>query len=196
MSHRAEVLEAASSFLDAPARLLGYQLQTGLLARNEAAAKILATAVDRGVVQQMCDRHHRGLSRTWGSDEVGSAVTAMLLRYALDDGERVGHLDPGRFADGSASAAGRVGKVIGAMRTTRILREMSIESRELAAPLLLERAAVASAEDEVFAASVPVVEDATRGVPAISATIRLVHASALHQLLGLPALRPWDLTRV
>ena len=48
----------------------------------------------------------------------------------------------------------------------------------------------------MLAASVPVVEDATRGMPATSSTIRLVHASALHQLLGLPALRPWDLTHV
>lgn len=167
-----------------------------MLTRSEAAAKILSVAVDSGVVAQMCRRHHQRLAAAWGSDEVGSAVTAMLVRYALGDAECDGHLDPGRFADGSASAAGWIGKVIGSMRTTRILREMSIETRELAVPPVLERAAVASAEDDALAASVPDIAESTRGLPATSATIRLVHASALHQLLGLPALRPWDLSRV
>lgn len=194
MISRAHVRSAASGQVDDRARILGGKYKAGALTRSEAAAKILSVAVDSGVVAQMCRRHHQRLADAWGSDEVGSAVTAMLVRYALGDPGHEGHLDPRRFCDGGASAAGWVGKVIGSMRTTRILREMSIETRELAVPLVLERAAVASAEDEVLVASVPVVEDATRGMPATSATIRVVHASALHQLLGLPALRPWDLT--
>ncbi|WP_193119324.1 hypothetical protein [Brachybacterium tyrofermentans] len=60
---------------------------------------------------------------------------------------------------------------------------------------MLERASVAGAEDAVIAGAVPQVDDCTRGLPATSATIRLVHASALHQLRGLPPLRPWGLTR-
>lgn len=196
MISRAHVRSAASGLADDRARVLAGQYKAGTLTRSEAAAKILSVAVDCGVVAQMCRRHHQRLAAVWGSDEVGSAVTAMLVRYALDDGERVGHLDPGRFADGSASAAGWIGKVIGSMRTTRILREMSIETRELAVPPVLERAAVASAEDDALAASVPDIAKSTRGLPATSATIRLVHASALHQLLGLPALQPWDLSRV
>lgn len=194
MFQRANVLEAASSLLDARARLLGHQLVAGTLTREEAAAKILAAAVDTGVVRQMCDRHHRGLARTRGFDEVNAAVTSMLAHYALGGPGREGHLDPARFADSLESAAGWIGKVVGSMRTTRILREMSVDSRELASPMALERAAVSSAEDAVLAASVPEVNESTRGLPATSATIRLVHASALHQLLGLPPLRPWKLT--
>lgn len=194
MFQRANVLEAASSLLDARARLLGHQLVAGTLTREEAAAKILAAAVDTGVVRQMCDRHHRGLARTRGFDEVNAAVTSMLAHYALGGPGREGHLDPARFADSLESAAGWIGKVVGSMRTTRILREMSVDSRELASPMALERAAVSSAEDAVLAASVPEVDESTRGLPATSATIRVVHASALHQLLGLPPLRPWKLT--
>ncbi|MGP9843280.1 hypothetical protein [Brachybacterium sp. 107] len=145
------------------------------------------------MISLMCRRHHRRLAAAWGSDEVTSAVTSMVVRYALGDAESDGRLDPGRFAGGSASAAGWVGKVIGSMRTTRILREMSIETRELAVPLVLEQVAVPSAEDDVMAAAAPVVEDSTRGLPATSATIRVVHASALHQLLGVPPLRRWNL---
>lgn len=118
----------------------------------------------------------------------------MLVCYALGDDERDGHLDLARFADGLTSAAGWVGKVVGAMRTTRILREMAVESRELAVPLVLEQAAVTSAEDDALAAAVPLIEQATRGLPATSATLRIVHASALHELLGLPPLCPWLLT--
>lgn len=195
MNQRAHVRAAASSLLDERARLLGEQHEAGTLTRNEATAKILAAAVDTGVARQMCDRHHRGLARTWGFDEVTAAVTSMLVHYAQGGAERDGHLDPTRFVDGTSSAAGWVGKVIGAMRTTRILREMSIETRELACPGVLERATVSSAEDAVLAGEVPEVDEPTRGLPATSATIRLVHAAALHQLLGLPPLRPWSLTQ-
>lgn len=194
MNPRALVRSATSGQLDERARILGQQFWTGTLTRSEAAAKILSAAVDSGVAQLMCHRHHGRLAEMWGSDEVTAAVTSMLVRYALGNRERDGHLDPQRFVDGTVSAAGWVGKVIGAMRTTRILREMSVETRELAYSGVLERAAVASAEDAVLAAAVPDVDESTRGLPTTSATIRLVHASALHQLLGLPPLRPWNLT--
>jgi len=193
MNQRAHVRSAASGLLDDRALNLGGQYVAGALTRKAAAAKILSVAVESGVVGDMCRRHHRRLADVWGSDEVLSAVTAALVHYALGDAERDGHLDPVRFADGAASAAGWVGKVIGAMRTARILREMAIETRELAVPSMLERVPVSSAEDAVLGASVPRVDEPTRGLPATSATIRLVHASALHQLLGLPQLRPWNL---
>src|SRR5699024_12383452 len=38
------------------------------------------------------------------------------------------------------------------------------------------------------------VQEHTKGMPATSATVRLVHASALHELLGLPPLQVWELT--
>lgn len=193
MIQHAGILERASSRLDDRARVLGQQFEAGTLTRSGAAAKILSVAVDSGVIASMCHRHHRRLAEAWGSDEVTAAVTSMLVRYALGDVERDGHLEPGRFVNGTVSAAGWVGKVIGAMRTTRILREMSVETRELAAPLALEHATVVSAEDAVLAGTVPEVDESTRGLPATSATIRVVHASALHQLLGLPSLRAWKL---
>lgn len=194
MNPRAHVCSAASGLLDEHARILGQQFEAGSLTRSGAAAKILAEAVDSGAVQLMCRRHHHRLAAVWGSDEVTGAVTSMLVRYALGAAENDGHLDPGRFADGSSSAAGWVGKVIGTMRTTRILREMGVETRELPCPGALERAAISSAEDSVLAEAVPVIDQSTRGLPATSATICLVHASALHQLLGLPPLSPWNLT--
>lgn len=194
MNSRAHVRSAASGLLDERARILGQQCATGTLLRSEAAAKILSAAVDSGVVQQMCRRHHHRLAELWGRDEVSAAVTSMLVRYALGGAEREGHLDPGRFVDGTVSAAGWVGKVIGSMRTTRVLREMSVEIRELACPGALEQALVPSAEDAVLTGEVPEVDESTRGLPATSATIRLVHAFALHQLLGSPPLRPWNLT--
>lgn len=195
MNQRANVLEAASGLLDERARLLGQQLGAGALTRSEAAAKILAAAVDSGVVQQMCTRHHRGLALNWGFEEVTAAVTSMLARYALGGPGGEGHLDPSRFTDCTVSASGWVGKVIGSMRTPRILREMRVDTRELASPLELQRMEVASAEDVALASQVPEVAETTRGLPSTSATIRLVHASALHQLLGLPPLRSWQLTR-
>ncbi|MGP5672596.1 hypothetical protein [Brachybacterium alimentarium] len=195
MNSHAYVRSVASGLLDERAQILGLQLRAGTLTRGETAAKILAKAVDSGVVQLMCRRHHHRLAAVWGSDEVTGAVTSMLVRYALGDAENDGHLDPGRFADGSSSAAGWVGKVIGTMRTTRILREMSVETRELACPEVLEHVAVTSAEDAVLAGTVPEVDESTRGLPATSATIRVVHASALHQLLGLPPQRLWNLTK-
>lgn len=193
MNPRANVRSAAPGLLDDRARILGQQFEAGTHTRSEAAAKILAEAVNSGVVASMCHRHLHRLAEVWGSDEVTAAVTSMLVRYALGDAESDGHLDPGRFADGSSSAAGWVGKVIGTMRTTRILREMSVETRELPCPGALERATISSAEDSVLAEAVPVIDQSTRGLPATSATIRLVHASALHQLLGLPPLSPWNL---
>lgn len=194
MNPRARVRSAASGLLDEHARVLGQQFEAGSLTRSGAAAKILAEAVDGGVAQLMCHRHHGRLAEIWGSDEVTAAVTSMLVRYALGGGENDGHLDPQRFVNGKLSAAGWIGKVIGTMRTTRILREMSVETRELAAPFALEHATVVSAEDAVLAGTVPEVDESTRGLPATSATIRLVHAFALHQLLGLPPLRAWNLT--
>lgn len=194
MNPRAHVRSAASGLLDDRAMNLGGQFVARALTRKAAAAKILATAVDTGVVAHMCRRHHQRLADVWGRAEVTSAITSMLVHYALGDVGSDGHMDPVRFADGTASAAGWVGKVIGAMRTTRILREMAIETRELAVPLALEQVAVPGAENDVMVADVPVIEDSTRGLPATSATIRLVHASALHQLLGVPPLRPWELT--
>lgn len=195
MTPRAHVRSVASGLLDDRARNLGEQVEAGELTRDAAAAKILVAAVNSGVVASMCRRHYQRLADVWGSDEVCSAVTTMLVRYALGSPDRDGNLDPARFADGAASAAGWIGKVIGAMRTTRILREMSVETRELAVPSVLERASAASAEDDVLAAVVPEIDETTRGMPATSATLRMVHASALHQLLGLPPLQPWCLTR-
>lgn len=195
MNQRANVLEAASSLLDERARLLGQQLGTGTLTRDEAAAKVLSAAVDSGVVDQMCARHHRHLAHTWDTDGITAAVTSMLAHYALGGPGGEGNLDPSRFTDSTVSASGWVGKVIGSMRTTRILREMRADTRELASPLELERIEVASAEDVALDGVVPEVDEPTRGLPAPSATIRVVHASALHQLLGLPPLRSWRLTR-
>ena len=195
MKQRAHVRSAASDLLDERARILGQECAAGALTRSEATAKILSAAVDSGVVLQMCHRHHHRLAEVWGSGEITAAVTSMLVLYALGNAERDGHLRPDRFVDIEVSAAGWVGKVIGAMRMTRILREMSAEARELAVPSVLEQTSVASAEDAVLAEAVPEVYEPTRGMPATSATIRLVHASALHQLLGLPPLRPWNLTR-
>lgn len=194
MKQRAHVRSAASGLLDERARIFGQQCEAGTLTRSEAAARVLSAAVDNGVVQQMCARHHRRLAEVWGSDEVTAAVMSMLVRYALGRPERDGHLEPDRFADGTASAAGWVGKVIGSMRTTRILREMSVETKELASSEVLEHAVVGSAEDVVLSGAVPEVDEPTRGLPATSATIRLVHASALHQLLGSPPLRASNLT--
>ncbi|WP_394217049.1 hypothetical protein [Brachybacterium vulturis] len=194
MNPRTRVRSAASGLLDEHAQILGQHCDSGSLTRGEAAAKILSTAFDSGAILLMCHRHHRRLAETCGRDEVTGAVTSMLVRYALGDAENDGHLDPGRFADGLSSAAGWVGKVIGTMRTTRILREMSVETRELACPGVLEHEALASAEDAVLARTVPEVDESIRGLPATSATIRVVHASALHQLLGSPPLRAWALT--
>lgn len=195
MTQRANVIEAASSHLDERAHQYGQQLASGDMTQGEAAASVLSSAVDSGVVDQMSDRHYRGLARIWGFDEVTAAVTSMLAHYALGGPGCVGHLDPSRFADGATSATGWVGKVIGSMRTTRILREMRTDTRELVSPMELDQVSVPSAEDVAVAAQVPGVEESTRGLPSTSATIRLVHASALHQLLGLPPLRPWWLSR-
>ncbi|HEX7351544.1 hypothetical protein, partial [Brachybacterium sp.] len=70
MNPRAHVRSAASSLLDDRARILGQECAAGTLTRNAAAAKILSAAVDSGVLQLMCHRHHRRLAESWGSDEV------------------------------------------------------------------------------------------------------------------------------
>ncbi|WP_341855894.1 hypothetical protein [Brachybacterium sp. GPGPB12] len=156
---------------------------------------MLATAVDSGVVRQMCARHHRQLASRWSIDDITGTVTTMLVGYALTNSERPGHLEVARFADGTSSASGWVGKVIGAMRASRILRGMH-EDATTRVDLLgdTDPASASSAEATALDEHTVDVEDQTRGLPATSATIRLVHASALHQLLGLPPLRSWRLT--
>lgn len=138
MNQRAHVRLAVSCLLDERARLLGQQYEAGTITRGEAVAKILSVAVAGGVVQLMCHRHYRRLAESWGSDDVTAAVTSMLVLYARGNRERDGHLDPARPANGTVSAAGCVGKVSGAMRAPRILRGMSVGSRDLACPGVLE----------------------------------------------------------
>src|SRR5699024_7711617 len=61
-------------------------------------------------------------------------------------------------------------------------------------PDTLEQTPTPSAEEQLLSVRAPDVQEHTKGMPATSATVRLVHASALHELLGLPPLRAWELT--
>lgn len=194
MEPRSSTLEAGTCRLDERARELGHLVLSGRVSAHDAACQLLSEAVDGGVVRQMCARHHRGLSYAWDIDDIIGAVTAMLVSYSLASDRREGHLDVTRFADGQTSASGWIGKVIGSMRSTRILREMHADSGAVLDPSALEQASTPSAEDHVLAAGTPDIEEHTKGLPATSGTIRLVHASALHELLGLPPLRAWALT--
>lgn len=194
MSDSRGTLTAGTSRLDEHARDLGRAVLAGEMAQHEAACQVLGDAVETGVVAAMCARHHRGLASAWDVDEITSSVTTMLVDYALKSPGRDGHLDVTYFAEGATSASGWIGKVIGAMRPTRILREMHAETSLLADPDTLERAPAPSAEDQLLSSGVPDVQTPTNGMPATSATVRLVHASALHELLGLPPLRSWALT--
>lgn len=188
-------LAVGTSRLDERARLLGEQILDGTITPNDAACQVLADAVDAGVVRAMCARHHRGLSSVWDVDDITGAVTTMLTAYALGTRGRDGHLDVTRFADGRTSASGWVGKVIGSMRTTRILREMRVDTEALTtSPDELDRVRVRSAEDEALDDRVPDLADHTKGLPSTSASLRIIHASALHEILGLPPLQPWRLT--
>ena len=192
---RTSTLDAGPARLDEHARQLGLRVAAEELDADEAACQVLATAVDSGVVRQMCARHHRQLATRWSIDDITGTVTTMLVGYALTNSERPGHLEVARFADGTSSASGWVGKVIGAMRASRILRGMH-EDATTRVDLLgdTDPVSTSSAEATALDEHTVDVEDQTRGLPATSATIRLVHASALHQLLGLPPLRSWRLT--
>lgn len=192
---RTSTLDAGPARLDEHARQLGLRVASDELDADEAACQVLATAVDCGVVRQMCARHHRQLAARWSIDDITGTVTTMLVGYALTNSERPGHLEVVRFADGTTSASGWVGKVIGAMRASRILRGMH-EDATTRVDLLgdTDPTSASSAEETALDEHTVDVEDQTRGLPATSATIRLVHASALHQLLGLPPLRAWCLT--
>lgn len=194
MDSRSDTLDAGTGRLDERARRLGAAVLATQVSRHEAACQVLAEAVESGVVAAMCARHHRGLSSAWDIDEITSAVTTMLVAYALGSPGRDGHLDVTRFADGSTSASGWVGKVIGSMRATRILREMRTEPTVPADSEALEQVPAAGVEDQVLAPQVADIEAHTKGLPATSATIGLIHASALHELLGLPPLHAWELT--
>ena len=187
-------LTAGTSRLDEHARNLGRDVLAGETSQHEAACQVLADAVETGVVAAMCARHHRGLAAAWDICEITSAVTSMLVDYALKTPRRAGHLDVTQFADGSTSASGWIGKVIGAMRPTRILREMHADASLFADPETLEQAPAPSAEEQLLSARAPDVQEHTKGMPTTSATVRLIHASALHELLGLPPLRAWKLT--
>src|SRR5699024_12408451 len=112
MDSRSDTLDAGTSRLDERARRLGAAVLATQVSRHEAACQVLAEAAESGVVAAMCARHHRGLSNAWDIDEITSAVTTMLVSYALGGPGRGGHLDVTRFADGSTSASGWVGKVI------------------------------------------------------------------------------------
>src|SRR5690625_263124 len=191
MDSRCDTLDAGTGRLDERARRLGAAVLATQVSRHEAAWQVLAEAAESGVVAAMSARHHRGLSSAWDIDEITSAVTTMLVAYALGSPGRDGHLDVTRFADGSTSASGWVGKVIGSMRATRILREMRTEPTVPADSEALEQVPAAGVEDQVLAPQVADIEAHTKGLPATSATIGLIHASALHDLLGLPPLRAW-----
>ena len=194
MDSRSATLDAGTARLDEHARQLGHKVLAGETSEREAAGHVLAEAVESGVVAAMCARHHRGLASAWDIDEIASSVTTMLVAYALDGPDRTRHLDVSRFADGATSASGWVGKVIGSMRATRILREMRSEPTVPADCETLEQVPTTSIEDQVLAPRAADVEAHTKGLPAASSTIGLIHASALHDLLGLPPLRPWALT--
>ncbi|HLR94659.1 MAG TPA: hypothetical protein VK053_09050, partial [Jiangellaceae bacterium] len=194
MSDSRGTLTAGTSRLDEHARDLGRAVLAGDMSRHEAACQVLGDAVETGVVAAMCARHHRGLASAWDIGEITSAVTSMLVDYALKTPRVDGHLDAARFADGTTSASGWVGKVVGAMRPTRVLREMHADASLLTDPEPLEQAPAPSTEEQLLSAQVPDVQEHTKGMPATSATVRLVHASALHELLGLPPLQVWELT--
>ncbi|MCG7308289.1 MULTISPECIES: hypothetical protein [Brachybacterium] len=187
-------LDPGTRSLDEQARRIGQLVVAGAVTPEDAACQILSVAVESDVVRFMCARHHRHLAQTWNVEEITSAVTTMLTQYALGSTEGRGHLDAKRFADGTTSASGWIGKVIGAMRTTRILREMRVDTRAIAQPFELEQVTTPSAEDEVLGSGTPEIEEHTQGLPSTSSTLRIVHASAIHQLLGLPPVASWTLT--
>ena len=187
-------LTAGTGRLDERARDLGRAVLASEMAQHEAACQVLGDAVENGVVAAMCARHHRGLASAWDIGEITSAVTSMLVDYALKTPRRDGHLDVTCFADGVTSASGWIGKVIGSMRPTRILREMHADASLFADPDTLEQTPTPSAEEQLLSVRAPDVQEHTKGMPATGATVRLVHASALHELLGLPPLRAWELT--
>ncbi|MDN5655395.1 MAG: hypothetical protein L0G46_09980 [Kocuria sp.] len=194
MDSRSATLDAGTARLDERARVLGRAVLAGELSERGAAGQVLAEAVETGVVARMCARHHRGLAAAWDIDEITSAVTSMLVAYALPSPDRDGRLDVTRFADGDTSASGWVGKVIGAMRATRVLREMHAEPAVATDTDTLEQVPAPGAPEQGFAPEAADLEARTKGLPAASDTVRLIHASALHDLLGLPPLRSWDLT--
>lgn len=194
MDSRSATLDAGTARLDERAHLLGRAVLAGEISEREAVGQVLAEAVESGVLARMCARHHRGLAAAWDVDEITSAVTSMLVSYSLPSRGRAGPLDVARFADGATSASGWVGKVIGAMRATRILREMHTDPAVLTDSETLEQVPAPSVEEQALALQPADLEAHTKGLPAASATVRLIHASALHDLLGLPPLRAWELT--
>src|SRR5690625_4742346 len=177
MDSRSDTLDAGTSRLDERARRLGAAVLATQVSRYEAACQVLAEAVESGGVAAMCARHHRGLASAWDIDEITSAVTTMLVAYALDGPDRTRHLDVSRFASGATSASGWVGKVIGSMRATRILREMRSEPTVPADCETLEQVPTASIEDQILAPRAADIEAHTKGLPAASSTIGLIHAS-------------------
>lgn len=194
MDSRSATLDAGTARLDERAHQLGWAVLAGDVSEREAAGQVLGAAVESGVLARMCARHHRGLAAAWDVDEITSAVTSMLVSYSLPSPGRAGPLDVTRFADGATSASGWVGKVIGAMRATRILREMHTDPAVLTDAETLEQVPSPSVEEQALAPQPADLEAHTKGLPATSATVRLIHASALHDLLGLPPLRAWELT--
>lgn len=194
MDSRSATLDAGTARLDERAHQLGLAVLAGDVSEREAAGQVLAEAVESSVVARMCARHHRGLAAAWDVDEITSAVTSMLVSYSLPSSDRRGRLDVTRFADGTTSASGWIGKVIGAMRATRILREMHADTAVLTDSEALERVPAPGVEEQVLAPRTTDLEDCTKGLPAASASVRLIHASALHELFGLPPLRAWELT--
>ena len=194
MDSRSATLDAGTARLDERAHQLGRAALAGDVSELEAAGQVLAEAVESSVVARMCARHHRGLAAAWDVDEITSAVTSMLVSYALPNSDRPGRLDVTRFADGTSSASGWIGKVIGAMRATRILREMHTDTAVRTDSETLEQVPAPGVEEQALAPRTSDLEDHTKGLPAASATVRLTHASALHDLLGLPPLHAWELT--
>src|SRR5699024_1961825 len=187
-------LTAGTGRLDEHARDLGRAVLASEMAQHEAACQVLGAAVWSVVCAALCARHHRGLGSAWAIGEITSAVTSVLVDYALKTPRRDGHLDVTCFADGVTSASGWIGKVIGSMRPTRILREMHADASLFADPDTLAQTPTPSAEEQLLGVRAPDVQGDTKGMPATSAAVRLVHASALRALLGLPPRRAWDLT--
>lgn len=194
MDSRSATLDVGTARLDERAHQLGQAVLAGDVSELEAAGQVLAEAVESSVIMRMCARHHRGLAAAWDVDEITSAVTSMLVSYSLPSLGRDGRLDVTRFADGTTSAAGWIGKVIGAMRATRILREMHTDTAVLTDSEKLEQVPAPGVEEQVLAPRTSDLEERTKGLPAASASVRLIHASALHDLLGVPPLRAWELT--
>lgn len=188
--------------LDEHARRTALRVLDGSLPKADAIAEIVGYAVSPRRVsdlERLVVRHHGTSMRSWERDEFIACAIDMVVRYAISTRGTGPQMDPVRFANEDTSATGWLSQVIRSLQPVRIEREMGSHRETFPAELDPDLCpAEPAGADPAQADGVPddrELTEASSGMTRGGEKLLHLHASTLHEFLGGPALRVWELSR-